>query len=135
MKMKQSVPKRRHIKFRRRGITQKKNIQHREHGESLKSRIIMLAFLSSIHFLFSKCTSQQPRYTSNFQNIHAPLHGNCRPSFVCSYSKSSVNFIHFCIEIWSSYTTVHAQCSHVSSTSARTTHRTNCLYITCAMLS
>jgi hypothetical protein len=40
-----SVPKRRHIKFRRRGITQKKtynneikNIQHSEHGESLKSR-------------------------------------------------------------------------------------------------
>jgi hypothetical protein len=34
-----SVPKRRHIKFRRRGIAQKKNIQHTEHGESLKSRI------------------------------------------------------------------------------------------------
>jgi hypothetical protein len=34
-----SVPKRRHIKFTRRGITQKKSIQHTEHGESLKSRI------------------------------------------------------------------------------------------------
>jgi len=33
-----SVPKRWHIKFRRRGITQKKT-QHTEHGESLKSKI------------------------------------------------------------------------------------------------
>ena len=36
MKMEQSVSKRRHIKFRRRRITQKKSIQHSEHGESLK---------------------------------------------------------------------------------------------------
>jgi hypothetical protein len=35
-----SVPKRRHTKFKRRRITQKKNIQHREHGESLKSRML-----------------------------------------------------------------------------------------------
>ena len=35
--MEHSVPKRRHIKFRRRGIT--KRIQHLGHGESLKSRI------------------------------------------------------------------------------------------------
>jgi len=34
----QSVPKRRHIKFRCRGITQKKT-QHTEHGRSLKSKI------------------------------------------------------------------------------------------------
>jgi hypothetical protein len=95
----------------------------------------MLAFLSSIHFLLSTCTSRQPRNTINFQNIHAPLHGKCRPSFVCSYSKSSVNLIHFCFAIWSSYTTVRAQCSHVSSTSSRTTHRRNCLYITRAILS
>ena len=39
MKMEQSVPKRRHINFRRRVIAQKKeSIQHTEHGESLKSR-------------------------------------------------------------------------------------------------
>jgi hypothetical protein len=38
-----SVPKRRHIKFRRRGSTQKKtyNLQHREHGESLKSKTLL----------------------------------------------------------------------------------------------
>jgi hypothetical protein len=36
-----SVPKRRHTKFRHRGITQKKkNIQHSQHGENLKSRKI-----------------------------------------------------------------------------------------------
>ena len=34
----QSVPKRWPINFRRRGISQKKSIQHSEHGESLKSR-------------------------------------------------------------------------------------------------
>ena len=40
----QSVPKRRHIKFRRQGITQKKT-QHTEHGESLKSRIFPLIWV------------------------------------------------------------------------------------------
>jgi hypothetical protein len=35
----QSVPKRRHIKFRRRGNYQEESIQHSEHGESLKSII------------------------------------------------------------------------------------------------
>jgi hypothetical protein len=34
-----SVPKRQHIKFRRRGNYPKENIQHTEHGENLKSRI------------------------------------------------------------------------------------------------
>jgi len=38
----QSVPKRWHIKFRRRRITQ--NIQHSEYGESLKSRKIPTLF-------------------------------------------------------------------------------------------
>jgi len=37
--MEQSVPKRRHIKFGRRWI-EEENIQHSEHGESLKSRIV-----------------------------------------------------------------------------------------------
>jgi len=37
MKMEQSVPKRRHIKFWRRGITQKARIQLSGHGKSLKS--------------------------------------------------------------------------------------------------
>jgi len=41
LKMEQSVPKRRHIKFRRRGITQKKT-QHTEHAQSLKSRTLLL---------------------------------------------------------------------------------------------
>ena len=35
-----SVPKRLHIKFRRRGITQKKSVHHSDHGESLESRSI-----------------------------------------------------------------------------------------------
>ena len=34
------VPKRRNIKFKTRGTTEKKEIQHSEHGESLKSRVI-----------------------------------------------------------------------------------------------
>ena len=34
----QSVPKRRHMKFRLRGITLEEIIQHSEHGESLKSK-------------------------------------------------------------------------------------------------
>jgi hypothetical protein len=38
MKIEQSVLKRRHIKLRRLGITQKKNIQYLEHGESLNSK-------------------------------------------------------------------------------------------------
>ena len=38
MKMGKCVPKHRHIKFRRWGITQKKSIQHSEHGKNLKSR-------------------------------------------------------------------------------------------------
>jgi hypothetical protein len=42
MKMEESVPKRRRIKFRRREINQKKKIQHSEHGESLKSRTLDL---------------------------------------------------------------------------------------------
>jgi hypothetical protein len=40
--MEQSVPKRRHIKFKRRGITQKKSIQLSEHDEGLKPRILHL---------------------------------------------------------------------------------------------
>jgi hypothetical protein len=40
-KMEQNVPKRRHIKFRRRRITQK-NIKHSEHGEIFKSGNIYL---------------------------------------------------------------------------------------------
>jgi len=36
MKMEQSVPKRQHIKFRRRGITQKKkNTQHKSNPEKI----------------------------------------------------------------------------------------------------
>ena len=42
MKMKQSVPKRRHIKFRRPGNYPEENIEHTEHGESLKSRKLPL---------------------------------------------------------------------------------------------
>jgi hypothetical protein len=34
-----SVPKRRYIKFRRRGNYPEESIQHSEHGKSLKSRI------------------------------------------------------------------------------------------------
>jgi len=37
-----SVPKRRHIKFRRRGNYPEEIIQHSEHGQSLKSRISVL---------------------------------------------------------------------------------------------
>jgi hypothetical protein len=47
----QSIPKRRHIKFRRRGITQnypEEIIQHSEHGESLKSTTTDI----SLHKLF-----------------------------------------------------------------------------------
>ena len=47
----QSVPKRRHIKFRLRGITQKKNIQHTEHGESLKSRSLRFSLATILHSL------------------------------------------------------------------------------------
>ena len=36
MKMEHSVPKRRYIKFRRRGITRKKSIRYSEHGEKLE---------------------------------------------------------------------------------------------------
>jgi hypothetical protein len=45
----QSVSKRRHIKFRRWGIYPEENIQHTEHGESLKSRKVhvLLADLST----------------------------------------------------------------------------------------
>jgi hypothetical protein len=50
MKMEQSVPKRRHIKFRRRGITQKKTYNI-EHGESLKSRILSYS-LGSIFSMY-----------------------------------------------------------------------------------
>ena len=39
MKMEQSVPKRRHIKFRRRGITQKKAYNIKNTAKSSKSRI------------------------------------------------------------------------------------------------
>ena len=38
MKMEQSAPKRRHVKFMRRGITKKENIQLSENDENLKSR-------------------------------------------------------------------------------------------------
>jgi len=37
----ESVPKRWHTKFRRRGNYPEESIQHSEHGESLKSRIII----------------------------------------------------------------------------------------------
>ena len=40
MKMEQSVPKRRHIKFRRRGNYPEESVQHSEHSEGLKSRIL-----------------------------------------------------------------------------------------------
>jgi len=40
MKMEQSVPKRRHIKFRRRVNTQKKTYNIQNNGESMKSRMI-----------------------------------------------------------------------------------------------
>ena len=40
----QSVPKRRHTKFRRPGNNPEESIQHLEHGESLKSRIIRLYY-------------------------------------------------------------------------------------------
>jgi len=40
MKMEQSVPKRRHIKFRRRGNYSEESIQHSDQGESLKSIIL-----------------------------------------------------------------------------------------------
>ena len=38
MKMEQTVPKRRHIKFVRPGNYPEESIQHSEHGESMKSR-------------------------------------------------------------------------------------------------
>jgi hypothetical protein len=38
MKMEHNVPKRRHIKFKRRGITQKKAYKNSGQGGSLKSR-------------------------------------------------------------------------------------------------
>jgi len=41
MNMEQSVPKRRHIKFRA-GNNPEDSIQHSEHGESLKSRKIYM---------------------------------------------------------------------------------------------
>jgi len=51
MKMEQSVPKRRHIKFRRRGITQKKayNIQDKRKFEIKKYYLI--SYLTRIIFL------------------------------------------------------------------------------------
>jgi len=45
MTMEQSVPKRQHIKFRSRGNYPEENIQHTEHGASLKSRIFINSFL------------------------------------------------------------------------------------------
>ena len=52
MKMEQSVPKRRYIKFRRRGITQKKSIQHSGHGGSLKSRMSLKLQILQSHLDF-----------------------------------------------------------------------------------
>jgi hypothetical protein len=42
MKMEQSVPKHRHIKFKRLGITPQERMQHSENSESLKSRIMII---------------------------------------------------------------------------------------------
>jgi len=40
MKMEQSVPKRRHTKFRRRGDYPEESVQHSEDGESLKCTLL-----------------------------------------------------------------------------------------------
>jgi hypothetical protein len=42
MKMEQSVPKRRHIKFRRRGITQKKGYNNLQHDIFLEQTVVFL---------------------------------------------------------------------------------------------
>jgi hypothetical protein len=46
MKMEQCVPKRRHVKFRRREISHKKSIQHSEHDESFKSVVPLHIFVT-----------------------------------------------------------------------------------------
>jgi hypothetical protein len=48
MKMEQSVPKRRHKKFRRRGNYPEESILHSEQGESLKSRVSMFLEICSL---------------------------------------------------------------------------------------
>jgi len=50
MKMEQSVPKRRHINFRSQKNYPEENIQHSEHGESLKS-IIQILFTLKWNFV------------------------------------------------------------------------------------
>ena len=48
MKMEQSVPKRRHINFRRRGITQKK-------AHNLKDNILNLRYKTENHLVHVQC--------------------------------------------------------------------------------
>ena len=54
MKMGQSVPKRRHINFIRRGKHPKDSIQHSVHGESLKSRWNVFSSISGIPVLIDQ---------------------------------------------------------------------------------
>ena len=83
MKMGQSSPKRRHIKFRRRGITQKK---HTTHGEILKSRIRCISFrvftkykYQSLLFIPTKCT-QNAKYVY-YQQFPPTCFGVCHTIF------------------------------------------------------
>jgi hypothetical protein len=69
MTMKQSVPKRRHIKFRRRVISQKRKIQYSECGGSLRGRIVFCLVKHSFRFVCS---------------VHCVLCSLCAVFTVCS---------------------------------------------------
>ena len=55
-----SVPKRRHIKFRRQGNTPEESVQHSEHGESLKSRNMITFVMHTVRCGYTLVTWIHP---------------------------------------------------------------------------
>ena len=90
MKMEQSVPKRRHIKFRRRGITQKKAYNIQDAAEVWNQSILQFTgLLNKIHTIFLKCVWSLVRTvfisSSNFAVWQDTFHF-CPYGFFISYT-------------------------------------------------
>jgi len=80
IKMEQSFPKRRHIKFRRRGITQKKSYNRPFHVYSANN-VFMRAFLDLLQSCSIELPHVSPYLLASFTNItsHRSFRSECPP--------------------------------------------------------
>jgi hypothetical protein len=94
----QSVPKRRHIKFRSRGITQKKT-NNTQHMAKVWNQEYCLCFLGFSNFKYSNYFQQVQRHTRLHQsvlNVFCPPDKNKYKNFVQIFHDNFTHFEYVC---------------------------------------